>query len=259
MTVAPSTDRVSGESEAFSPVPTSRIVGMLVARTLLFLAFQAVIAGLLLAIGSTAAWTDAGAWWPIAVTAANLVMLALLVRVTRLEDRSLRTIYAPDRSTLKGDLLFTLLLVVLALPAAMIPNIGLATVLFGDPQIAFDMFVQPLPLWAALIALVAFPLTIALTELPTYFGYVQRRLAEAGHRAWVVIVVPALFLALQHVAMPLLFDWRFALWRALMFLPFALLLGWGVRRRPGVLPYLLIVHFLLDLQVGVMVLMASVG
>jgi hypothetical protein len=41
-----------------------------------------------------------------------------------------------------------------------------------------------------------------------------------------------------------------------MFLPFALLLAAVLRRRPSLLPYLLVVHFLLDLQAGLMVLAA---
>jgi hypothetical protein len=38
------------------------------------------------------------------------------------------------------------------------------------------------------------------------------------------------------------------LWRILMFVPFALLLGLALHRRPSVMPYLVAGHFLIDLS-----------
>jgi hypothetical protein len=64
-------------------------------------------------------------------------------------------------------------------------------------------------------------------------------------------------LSLQHVTLPLVLDWRFVLWRALMFLPFALLLAVVLDRRPRLLPYLVIVHILLDAAAAAQVLLAS--
>ena len=57
--------------------------------------------------------------------------------------------------------------------------------------------------------------------------------------------------------LPLLFDWRFVAWRALMFLPFALWMGFVIHRRPTTLPYLVIGHALLDLSLPILVLIAS--
>lgn len=73
------------------------------------------------------------------------------------------------------------------------------------------------------------------------------------------MLLSAGFLELQHVSLPLIFDWRFIVWRGLMFLPFALLLGWALHRRPGLLPYLVVVHILFDLLVAVQVLAASLA
>lgn len=48
------------------------------------------------------------------------------------------------------------------------------------------------------------------------------------------------------MAMPLLFDVRFIAWRWLMFLPFAFMVGILLHWRPRLLPYLVIVHILID-------------
>ena len=64
------------------------------------------------------------------------------------------------------------------------------------------------------------------------------------------------FHALQHCALPLVFDGRFLLWRFGMFLPFAALTAILLRWRPSLFPYTMVIHGLLDLQVGMMVLFA---
>lgn len=238
-------------------VPGRRIAELLLVRLALFAAFQAVIAGLLALGGTENAWAASAAWWPLAASAANLVNLGLLAYYLRLDGSSLRSLYLPPRGSRTRDILTALVTVVIAAPFAALPNIGLATWLFGDPQIALDLFVQPLPMWAAVTAVVLFPITTALAELPNYYGYVQPRLARITKSAWLVVLLPALFHAVQHAALPLIFDAEFILWRALMFLPFALLLALVLRWRPSVLPYLLVVHFALDLQAALMVLGAA--
>ena len=106
---------------------------------------------------------------------------------------------------------------------------------------------------------VAFPIVHALAELPTYFGYVMPRLAVLVGSRWQALLATALVLSLQHVALPLLFDWRYAVWRALMFLPFALLIGFVVMRRRTSMPYLVAAHALIDASLPILVLLASIS
>lgn len=67
-------------------------------------------------------------------------------------------------------------------------------------------------------------------------------------------MLPALMLGFQHLALPLVFDARFITWRALMFVPFAVLVGLVLRWRPRLLPYLAIVHVLMDMSFAAMFL-----
>ena len=103
------------------------------------------------------------------------------------------------------------------------------------------------------------PISIALTELPLYFGYAQPRVAELTRSAWAAVLIPAIFLSLQHATLPLIFDPAFIAWRALMFLGFSLVLGWAIWKRRRLLPYLIVVHFLLDFQTAVSILLVSGG
>ena len=59
--------------------------------------------------------------------------------------------------------------------------------------------------------------------------------------------------------LPLLLDERFVVWRLLMFLPMALVLGAALRWRPRLLPWLCALHALADLSAGWIVVKVSRG
>jgi hypothetical protein len=119
------------------------------------------------------------------------------------------------------------------------------------------MMLRPLPLWAAYASIVVFPLTQGLVELPIYFAYCMPRLEAQGLPRWQAVGLAGLMLALQHMAVPLLFDGRFLAWRGLMFLPFALTTGLILRWRPSLLPYFAVVHVLMDASFAAMLLSSA--
>lgn len=212
---------------------------MLPARLLLFALVQGLFA---LVLGN---WEASIAWWPLCATLVDLVTIGLLIALFRAEAGSYFALFRIDRSNIAPDLGLLLCVVLVGLPLAILPSIWLGSVLFGDAQLPLAMLVRPLPLWAVLLS-VSFPLTIVLAELPAYFGYCAPRLAALTGRKWLATGLGATFLAAQHMTLPLIFDARFAVWRFLMFLPFALLLGAALRWRPSLLPFLVVVHGCMD-------------
>jgi hypothetical protein len=261
MAGSPSLHRAPGadpSTAAASEAPSRQwLWWMLAHRLVLFAAVQGAIALVLWLGGAGDAWQQSIAWWPLSATVTGLCSLALLRRSLHLEGGRYRDLLRFDRTHLREDVRTTLLLVAAAAVLALVPNLGLAALLWGDPAIAVDMLVRPLPRAAAWALLIAFPLAIGLSELPVYFGYVLPRLRRRLGRHLPAILITAAVLSLQHVALPLVLDWRFVVWRALMFLPFALLLAVVLDRRPRLLPYLVIVHILLDAGAAAQVLLAS--
>lgn len=234
---------------------------LLFGRTVLFFVVQAVFAlGFFLA-GSPAAWEAGANWWPLTVAIANGLCLTALVALYHAEGRRYWGVFRIDREHVKGDLLVMLGTFVVAGPVAVLPNILLSQWLFGDSQAVLPLFVRPLPAWAAYVSLFLFPLSQGLTEAALYFAYVMPRLFEApgptARPAWPALLLCALMLGLQHLAMPFLFDLRFIAWRALMYLPFALVTGLLLRWRPRLLPYFAIVHTLMNLSLAAMFLPAA--
>jgi hypothetical protein len=89
--------------------------------------------------------------------------------------------------------------------------------------------------------------------LPNYYGYVMPRLKTLTGAGWQIVILVGVSHALQHITLPLLFDLRFMLWRFGMFLPFALFIACVVNWRPSLLPYLMVVHGLLDASLATFV------
>ena len=227
---------------------------MLVLRIILFVSIQALFALGFYLSGNDHAWDAGAAWWPFVVTITNLVCIFLLVHLFRVEGKRFWTIFTIDRQHLKQDLLALLGITILLGPVGFLPNIWLGGLLFDDPQTSLDLLVRPLPMWAVVISLAAFPLTQGAAELATYFSYVMPRLEARGMRPWLAISVPALVLGFQHFAIPLVFDLPFLTWRLLMYVPFAFLVGIVLHWRPRLLPYLAIIHILMDASFAAMLL-----
>ena len=254
VTALPNSRAAIQQRVAAGHITWTRPLAMLVSRTALFVLFQAAIGGIYALQGTPTPWDASAAWWPVTVTLANLTCIALLAWLARREGMRWWDLYRVERHRVGRELLILLGLSVIIAPAVQIPNIAVATWLFGDAQRAFDLFFRPLPLWAAYICLVLFPLTHVFAELPTYYGYTMPRLAALSGRRWVAIALAAFWHAAQHCALPLLFDWRFILWRLLMFLPLAFLMALILSWRPRLLPYMMVVHGLLDFPLVLMLL-----
>jgi hypothetical protein len=221
---------------------------LLPARLVLFALWQGVFALGYWVSGVGNPWEASAAWWPFTVTLTNGVCAALLIWRYREEGGRFWSLFVIERGALKRDWLPVLGFLLVVAPVAMLPNILLGAAFFGSAEAALDLFVRPLPLWAAIAGGILFGITQGLVELPTYFAYVMPRLEGVMRRGGLALGLSALFLAAQHIAVPLLFDARYMAWRFLMFLPFALLVGLVLRWRPRLLPYLALIHALMDLS-----------
>ncbi|MDA0699837.1 MAG: hypothetical protein O3A02_01325 [bacterium] len=218
---------------------------LLASRVLALLAAQAlIVAGLTWSGTAEPLWSSA-AWWPVAATIANLAGLALLGWRLRAEGVSYRALLAPQTGSRRhgGAAAFGLLPVLVV--AGVVPSMWIGTMLWGDPATGQSLLRGPLPGWAALVALLLFPITTAAVELPTYAGYVLPRLRTAGVPAIAAIAVVGLALGIQHGALPFLPASKFFLWRTLMFVPLGVSLVGAVAWRPRLLPWFVAMHLAL--------------
>jgi len=240
-------------------IPPGRVWAMLVSRIGLALVFQALFAVAYVLGDDATPWRSAADWWLASFAAAEFVNLWLLFRCARLEGIRLRDLFNLTRNERGKDLKWTGLAMVGAVPLALIPTTILSALIWTDPQTSQELLFRPIWTPMAWVLLLVFPVIHAITELPTYFGYVMPRLHTMTKRAWAPLVVTASILSFQHAFLPLLFDTRYLVWRALMFLPLAMWLGWMLQRRPTSLSYVAVAHGLLDLSLPILLLLASIG
>ena len=227
---------------------------MLISRSVLFLIFQALIALIFAVAGTTSAWDESARWWTFMAFLANFASIYLLVRLFNAEGKRYFEVFRFSRATWKADLLWFIGFSIIAMPIVAAPREPLAIAIFGDAMTATNMLFRPLPTWAFVLSFL-FPLTIAFSKLPTYFGYCMPRLEAQLKNSWVAWLIASFFLAAQHMFLPLILDGGYLLWRFGMFLPFALFTGLVIKFRPALLPYFVIVHALLDVMTVLVYLM----
>jgi hypothetical protein len=180
--------------------------------------------------------------------------LGLLTHFYQQEGKRYWAIFRVDCQHVKKDLLIMLGFLILLGPVGFLPNILSAQWLFGDAQVALDLLVRPLPVWAAWLSFLAFPLLQGMVEIPTYMLYVMPRLEKQGIKPWLAITLTGFFLSAQHIFIPFLPDLRFIAYRLVMFLPFAFMIAIVMRWRPRLIPYFGIVHALMNVSIAVMFL-----
>jgi hypothetical protein len=237
-------------------IPMRRVWGMLFIRSGLSFFLLLIVATLYSISGYKSPFAASSAWWLWFVTVTNVVCIVLMVRFGRFEGLRLRDIYNAVRATWKGDLGWFLIAFVGTAIFTQLPGTLLAGTLWEDPNYPNALLFQALPSLAVYPLFLLMPLTHALAELPTYWGYASPRLRASGINRWIVILLVGFFLSIQHMFFAFQPDWRYDLWLAIKFLPFALWTGIIIDRRPTVLPYLMAAHFALDSILPYLVLIA---
>ncbi len=229
---------------------------MLFARTVLLFVFGFLILLILGFFRINEPLGDLTRWWTYQVIGTNILCYLLLRWLASREDMRFLDLIGFDRRVAKRDMLLALALLI---PSGTIGYFGvyLAGVwLYGNMPPAF-MF-QSLPTWAAVVSVILFPLTNALVETTTYFGYSFQRIAALSQNKWLALFIAASFLALQHIAIPLYLDLKYMLWRVLSFLPFALFAGYIYLKIRRLFP-IIVLHYLADLPLAIVTLAMSIN
>jgi len=194
-------------------------------------------------------------FWPIQVIIGNIFSFLLLWWLAKREEVRFFDLMNFNREYLKKDLI---ILIVAFAPIFLVSYFGLnltALLIYGGaaPE---DMFLN-IPLWIVIVALIFIPLTNPLVELTTYFAYSFQRIRVLSNKQWLAVLLSGTFLALQHIAFPLILDIRFILWRFVSFIPLGIVMALiylKIRRF-----YIFIIgHFILDLQLVIVLLIYTI-
>lgn len=225
------------------------MLAMLASRLILFLFFQTLIALI------ASSWDTSEKQWILTATLTNIVSIILLYLLFRKDGQRYLDIFRFSRSEFKKDILVFIGLALISLPVVFVPGYFISKLIWIDPTVPTEKMFGPIENWLVYILLIAFPVTIAFAELATYFGYIMPRLRKQMKAKWPAVFLPVLFLSIQHCTLPFIPDISFIIYRALVFFPFAILIGVSIYYRPSLFPYFAILHGLLDFGTAYMLLM----
>lgn len=222
---------------------------LLASRLILFFIFQILVAIVL------NSWEVSQKYWLLTATLTNIVSIILLIILLKQEGKDYFRIFSFNRTTMRKDIFVFIGLAILSLPIVFFPAYFISIALWGDPNIPTAMMFAAIEKWLVYILLFAFPLSIAFAELATYFVYIMPKLKKQLHTKWLTVLLPIIFLSLQHCTMPFIIDLNFTVYRGLMFLPFSILVGLSIYYRPSLFPYFAVLHGLLDFGTAFMFLL----
>ena len=181
------------------------------ARLIFAVLAQALVAGLYMLKGYPTPWQAAAPWWIVYGTLIDIGCLVLLAWLARREGIRLFDLISYQRQHLGRDLLLGMGFVVLFIILAIGGGIIFGPLIYGATPAPAIMV--PLPLWGALYSLLVWPIIWALAEEMTYQGYSLPRLEVLSGRKWLAVLIVSFGWAVQHSALPLIMDWRWAIYR----------------------------------------------
>lgn len=222
---------------------------LLPSRLILFLIFQALIA---IVVNS---WEVSQKYWLLTATMTNIVSIILLIILFKQDGKDYISIFSFNKTNIKKDISIFVGLIILTVPLIFLPAYLISSILWGDPNIPTVMMFGSIEKWLVYALLIAFPVTIAFAELSTYFVFIMPNLKNKLNIKWLALLLPIIFLSLQHCTMPFIPDINFIIYRGLMFLPFSILVGLAIYHRPSLFPYIAILHGLLDFGAAFMFLL----
>jgi CAAX prenyl protease-like protein len=191
-------------------------------RTLLLIVGQACVAWILRELRHPRPWREAGDWWAVYGTLADVGCLVALRFFTRREGIRMRDLLGPIRLRRGYDLYLGLGYYLLLLPIFLASTFLARQWLFssnGNALTGLLMHMHPLPLWASLYGVSVWWMLWSPTEEATYQAYCLPRLQSLSGRPWPAILMVGFFWAAQHCALPLYFDGRYVIFRFLAFFP----------------------------------------
>ncbi|MCU0379280.1 MAG: hypothetical protein MUC78_13580 [Bacteroidales bacterium] len=222
------------------------LLALLVSRLLLFLVFQSIIAVTL------SSWARSEGYWMLSATMTNMVSILLLCYLFRRGTVNYQSLFRINRGTLRKDIMLFAVLILIIGPLVFVPGYFVSVWLWGDPAVPTEMMFRPVERWLSIILVIVFPVTIVFAELATYFGYIMPGLRTELRSGWVAVSLPVLFLSLQHITLPLIPDLRFIIYRGVVFLPFAAMIGIVLYKRPSLFPYFAVLHGIMDTGTAIM-------
>lgn len=216
-------------------------------RSLLF-----VIGGLLFVLITKKSLEDSIKWWIPLCTLYNIITILLFRIILKNEHMTYHDLLNQDKDN--SSFKYKVLLITFMILIGISGMIGFSFLFY---QMMPEFLIKPMPIWLTMINLIIFPITIVFAEMPLYYGYSLKKINEYTKKPKFAIIYVVFFYSLQHSFIPLLFDFKYMIYRFLSFLPLALFLA-IIYIKKNHLKTMMIGHGIMDFSTILQVLIISI-
>ncbi|KJS84429.1 MAG: hypothetical protein JM58_10760, partial [Peptococcaceae bacterium BICA1-8] len=111
--------------------------------------------------------------------------------------------------------------------------------------------------WGAIYSVTLFPILWGFSEQITYQGYSLTRFESLFSNKWLAIMLVSFGWMLQHAALPLMFDWKYIIFRMVSFFPLTIAMPLIFLRTKRLLPFI-IAHWAMNTTAAIMGTLLSI-
>ena len=191
-------------------------------------------------------------WWSIVATIVNIITILLLIFVSKKIKTSYKELinYKKGNTKIKEIIIMTLIVLV---STSIGMNIA-GLICYKRIPYAPPMMIEPIPVILAIINFILLPFTVPVAEDGLYLGAGVNSI----NNKYLKVLVPAFFYALQHSFIPVLFDFRFIVYRFLCFLPLTIIFCYYYSKKKNPVP-IMVGHAVVEIASVIMILMTSIS
>ena len=178
-------------------------------------------------------------WWSVVASIVNIATILLLLFICKKQRSSYSKLinYEKRKTTVKQIIAVSAVILIVGMTGMYLAGF----VCYGVIPYAAPMMIEPIPLWLAAVNIVILPVSTAFAEDGLYLGCGVNQIKNK----YAAVILPALFFAVQHSFIPVLFDAKYIIYRFLSFLPLTLILCWYYYKKRNPLP-IMIGHGIID-------------
>lgn len=196
--------------------------------------------------------SDISNWWSIVASIVNIITILLLLFVSKKMNISYSKLINYEKGKTKIKEIVIMCIITLSLSSIGMYSAGY--ICYGKLPYLAPMMASPIPVFLAIINFIVLPLTVPFAEDGLYLGCG----VNSFKNKYLAIIIPAFFYALQHSFIPLLFDFKFIIYRFLSFLPLTIIFCYYYQKKKNIVP-VMIGHVVVEIASVVLILVTSVN
>ncbi|MBR4619192.1 MAG: CPBP family intramembrane metalloprotease [Bacilli bacterium] len=196
--------------------------------------------------------SDISNWWSIVASIVNIITIIILILVAKKLNISYFKLINCEKG--KTNIKQVIVMCIITLIFASTGMYLGGYICYGVIPYLAPMMAAPIPLILAIINFIVLPLTVPFAEDALYLGCG----VNSFKNKYMAIIIPAFFYALQHSFIPLLFDFKFIVYRFLSFLPLTIIFCYYYYKKKNPVP-MMIGHTIVEMASVVLVLVTSIN